>query len=326
MFKNLSPRALGTSGRQSEIIELALTYGFHGIDMNFGEYARRASVYGIEHSARFVLSAKKRPDGFEIGGFDLPFSLKGEEAGFRASLEMLRVWVNTPEGEEQSIAASVGVNRCLVVVDPFSDTLALPENFELHRTRLGQVAEVLAEGGLKLGVGLQAAAEKRKGKTHEFIHQAAELLKLISSVGADNVGLLLDLWNWKVGGGTMAQLREFGADKVVAVRANDVPEGADLATIGEQDRLLPGESGETNAVEVLEWLKDADYDGPVTVFPHPRNFKGMTRDAIVQRAGSAMNDLWVAIGLVQAKESEGEAVAVGAVAEANGQDDSTTEE
>ena len=36
MFKNLSPSALGISGHQSEIIELALTYGFAGMDLPRG--------------------------------------------------------------------------------------------------------------------------------------------------------------------------------------------------------------------------------------------------------------------------------------------------
>ena len=41
MFKNLSPTALGITGHQSEIIELALTYGFGGVDLNVTDFATR---------------------------------------------------------------------------------------------------------------------------------------------------------------------------------------------------------------------------------------------------------------------------------------------
>jgi hypothetical protein len=34
MYKNLNTAALGITGRQSELIELALTYGFRGLDLD----------------------------------------------------------------------------------------------------------------------------------------------------------------------------------------------------------------------------------------------------------------------------------------------------
>ena len=34
MFKNFCPSALGINGRQSELIELALTYAFRGMDVD----------------------------------------------------------------------------------------------------------------------------------------------------------------------------------------------------------------------------------------------------------------------------------------------------
>ena len=39
MFKNLNPTLLGVAGHQSEIIELALTFGFAGLDLNMAEFA-----------------------------------------------------------------------------------------------------------------------------------------------------------------------------------------------------------------------------------------------------------------------------------------------
>jgi hypothetical protein len=45
MFKNLSPEALGVSGRQSEMIELALSFGFKGLDLDIIELADSAKSH-----------------------------------------------------------------------------------------------------------------------------------------------------------------------------------------------------------------------------------------------------------------------------------------
>ena len=41
MYKNLNTEILGITGRQSEIIELALTYGFRGIEIDIADLRRR---------------------------------------------------------------------------------------------------------------------------------------------------------------------------------------------------------------------------------------------------------------------------------------------
>ena len=54
MFKNLNPLAIGVSGHQSEIIELALTYGFAGMDLNMAEFASRARLKGMPYAKRLI--------------------------------------------------------------------------------------------------------------------------------------------------------------------------------------------------------------------------------------------------------------------------------
>ena len=46
MFKNLNLAALGLAGQTSEIIELALTFGFQGLDINIQEFATRVKLHG----------------------------------------------------------------------------------------------------------------------------------------------------------------------------------------------------------------------------------------------------------------------------------------
>lgn len=52
MFKNLNIDVLGVSGRPSEIIELALSNGFKGLDLNLVDFAAQVQAYGLPHARR----------------------------------------------------------------------------------------------------------------------------------------------------------------------------------------------------------------------------------------------------------------------------------
>ena len=86
MYKNLNSWTLGISGRQSELIELALTYGFRGIDIDIQDMIGRSESKGVEHATRFLLSAQKL---LRIGGFDLPVVWADDEATYKADLAKL---------------------------------------------------------------------------------------------------------------------------------------------------------------------------------------------------------------------------------------------
>jgi sugar phosphate isomerase/epimerase len=282
MYKNMSPRALGVSGRQSELIELALTYGFRGMDIDMADYAKRCEKRGEEHARRFFDSSKIR-----IGGWELPTRWLGDEGPFKADLVTLA-------GIAEK-AARIGSNRCFAMVPAGSDALPYHENFEQCRARLREVAGVLAKHDIRLGLGFFAAPAQREGKTYQFVHKAEELLSLVKSVAAPNVGLALDTWNWFLGEGGLDQLADLAVNDFVIVRLADLPDDFDPAKITEQQRLLPRETGPT--VKLFSLLARLDYTGPVTVFPHPKQFSGMTRDAIVQRASAAFDEQWRAAGL-----------------------------
>ncbi len=66
MLKNFSPQSLGINGRQSELIELALTYGFTSMDIDMDEMLRRAQRTNKKDAAKYLEAAK-----IAIGGFNL---------------------------------------------------------------------------------------------------------------------------------------------------------------------------------------------------------------------------------------------------------------
>lgn len=288
MYKNLSPKALGISGRQSELIELALTYGFRGLDVDMADLAKRARNTSIEQAIRFLESAK-----IKIGGFDLPVNLRADEATFTQQLAQLNQVCET--------AAALKAQRAFTIIAPASDDLPFQPNFELHRQRLAQVAETLAKYNIRLAVGIQPTPALRENKNHTFIYQVETLLTLLKTVGEKNVGVLLDSWSWFVGDGGLDQIRELPADQIVIVRIADYPADANVARIAETNRHLPLEDGAIDGGAIVTMLAEKKYDGPVTLYPHPSTLRGATRESIVQRAAQALEELWKVAGLSKVK-------------------------
>ena len=117
MFKNLNPSALGVSGHQSEIIELALTYGFAGIDLNMAEFATRARLKGMPYAQRLIDSAKIR-----IGTFALPLEWDtDDESVSEGAEEIARNYAEC--------AAELGCTRATAMLAPAGDTRPYHENF-----------------------------------------------------------------------------------------------------------------------------------------------------------------------------------------------------
>ncbi len=287
MFMNLNAESLGISGRQSEIIELTLTHKFKSFDLNFADFAKRSAGDGKNYALACIESAD-----LEIGSYHVSFDWEGAEGGYKTRFDQFRNDLSHLEG--------LKAPRCLAVVKPASDELAYNDNFDLHCERLGEIAELLGQIGVKLGVGFQASPALREGKKHEFITDFEGLLKLVDGIKSDNVGILLDAWDWHVGNGAMDQITPLSMDDIVCVRLADLSEDANLEKDGLSARLLPHETGVVDSVSLVKHLAANDYDGPVTAYPHSSHFSGMARESIVARTADALNKVWIAAGLKEA--------------------------
>jgi sugar phosphate isomerase/epimerase len=275
MYKNLCPEALGITGRQSELIELAMTYGFEGLDVDFPQFAKQVGLRGLDHAARFLRSSH-----LKIGALNLPICWDGEDDVFKQALMELPKLVET--------ALTIGARDFYLTVRPASHTRPFKTNFEFHQKRISEVAERLASDDLRVGVSFLAPLYHRKGYEYSFISSPDALLTLMKTTAVTNLAMLVDLWHWRVGGGTIEQLRELAPRQIVMVRVADIPDDISMETITEEDRLLPGTTGVVDSVAALRVLREIGYDGPVTPYPHPHQLKGQTRDRIVQRAKESL--------------------------------------
>lgn len=285
MFKNLSPRALALSGSQSELIELALSFGFRGLDLDLLEFADQVRTHGLPHARRLLDSAK-----LQIGGFLLPTRWQEDDATFREDLKQLTELLPT-------VSEAGLLRRALTWLDPATDERPFHQNFEACRQRLVELAKVLGSHNIRLGVGFNAAPEARSGKSFEFIHTVEALLMLVSVVPAKNVGVIADLWDLHVCGGSIDSLAKLGAERIVAVRLSDAPSDVTPGELKATQRLLPGEGGAIDASAALVKLAEMGYDGPITPAAHPDQLKGLRREAAVKRVGETLDRVWKGAGL-----------------------------
>jgi sugar phosphate isomerase/epimerase len=284
MFKNLDPTALGVSGHQSEIIELALTYGFRGLDLNVVEFAGRVKAHGARYARRLLDSARLR-----VGTFSLPLEWDVDDDAFRRERDKLP--------EYAQVAADAGCTRCVCAVAPAGDKRPYHENFEFHRRRFAEICQAIEPAGVRLGVGFRAAEGLRTGRAFQFIHDLDALLLLLNMVDMPNVGVVIDAWDLWLAGGSAENVRALSAQQIVAVQLADLPADVPPAQLTEQHRLIPGATGKVDCVAVLAALAESGYDGPVTIKADRSAFASTRRDQIVKQAGEAMDRLWKAAGL-----------------------------
>lgn len=284
MYKNLNPAALGVSGRQSELIELTLTYGFRGLDVDAAELIKRALAQGVEEATRYIRSGKVK-----VGGWTLPVNLCASDEDFQKELERLHGLAEA--------AKQIGFTYCSADIKPSSDDLPYHENFERHRQRLAKIGEVLGMREIRLALALRAVSALREDAPYQFIHQAEELLTLLRNTDSPHVGLALDTWNWTVGGGGTDQLTELTGEQVVSVTIADLPDDADLKNVTDQQRFLPSDESIEQHAKLLASLSQKKYAGPVTLRPHPSTLAKLTRDASVDTCGRKLDQIWNAAGL-----------------------------
>ncbi len=288
MLKNFSHSALGINGRQSELIELALTYGFTGMDIDMHDMLRRSQRTDTQDAAKYLEAAK-----IKIGGFNLGIDLDADEDTFTSLIGGLH-----PLSE---LAAELGAGLAYLKVPACTDRLPYHEYFDIQVQRIQQTAEVLEARGIKLALMFDStAAESTEEKQFKFISNVEGLLALVNGIGNANVGCLIDTWAWVVGGGTLDQIKELAVERIIAVRLGSFTDEVEPADAKSSDRVLPTNEGPINHVELISHLASIEYAGPVSPSASSQSYKGQTRESIVQRAQEAVDGISKEAGLTVA--------------------------
>ena len=309
MYKILNSGGLGVAGKQNELIELALTHGFNGVEVDIVDLVGRHDTLGKQFACQFLQSAK-----IDMGTFELPVDLGASDEGFVESTAKLDTIID--------LATTLNARSCYIKVAPSNGLFSFQECFEKHQIRLQALSEQFAESKIKIGLLLKAASGETADGEFKFITTAEELLTLVKAVNLPNVGVCLDTWQWVVGSGTVEQLNEAGmATAVAEIRLADVAPGADMAALTENDRTaLPGDTLDSFSVKLCKAVVAGGVDVPISVATNLGTFTNGSRDAIVGQISKQL-DLLIAGEDPAAMAKAAEEAAAAEAAEAESAED-----
>ncbi|HEY7417871.1 MAG TPA: sugar phosphate isomerase/epimerase [Ktedonobacteraceae bacterium] len=279
MFHCLNTGALSLSVPFEEALGLASRHDFAGLDLPLHELFRLAEASSVQEVKDRFQSA-----GVRAGSWGLPVNYYGEEAAYHAGLEQLPVYAKLAQALESP--------WCCTWVKPFSDTLEYEANLEFHIQRLQPIARILADYGCRFGLEFVGAKTFRAGHRHEFISTLQGTLDLGKRIATGNVGILLDSFHWYTSHGSSEDLADLSVDQVVSVHLNDAPIHRSVDEQIDNQRLLPGTSGQINIIDFLQALKRMHYEGPVVVEPFNAELAKLPADERVDAVKQSLNRVW----------------------------------
>ena len=184
---------------------------------------------------------------------DLAVEFRKDDAAFASSMEHL--------ASQAQFAAQIYCPRMITYIMPSSDTPAA-ELRATYKKRFTEVAKVLADSNVRLGLEFLGPLQLRRMFKNEFIWRMNDMLAFTEEIGS-NVGLLLDSWHWHWSGASTQDIIHAGRDRIVHVHFNDAADQP-AEQVKDNQRLLPGE-GVIDLVGFLRALHKIGYQDALSV-------------------------------------------------------------
>ncbi len=257
-----------------ESVDLALKYGFEGLDPDVNYFAS-LNADGLK---RLLDDLKKH--NLKFGAAGLPVEFRKDPDTFNDGLKKL-----------PAVAATLqraGIWRVSTWILPSSSDLPYQQNLSQHSTRLRQCAQILVDHGQKLGLEYVAPRTLLHSQKYPFIHNLSGMKALTAAIGAKNVGVQLDSWHWFNAEEKVKDLLTLNNSDVLTVDLNDAPRGLTLDQYRDDHRELPSATGVIPVKQFLDALAQIGYDGPIQAEPFNAALKAMPIDQACAATAAAM--------------------------------------
>ncbi len=282
-YKNLSPGHIGVRANQQQLLDYAVKYGYGGIAPSEGEFqGKSAGEIG-------AWVARMKEKGIRYGAGGLPVEFRRDEERFRSDLAQLP--------QRAALMNQLGVTRVATWILPGHNELTYLQHFKILEARFREVARILKDNDLRLGLEFVGPRTTRRRFRYPFACAQRDMMELVTAVGADNVGLLLDSWHWYTSHGTVDEMLQLSNRDIVHVHVNDAPAGVEVDEQVDNRRKLPVTTGVIDLKGFVNALAKIGYDGPVECEPFDQELRDMEDEAAVQTTAAALNRLW---GLIEA--------------------------
>jgi sugar phosphate isomerase/epimerase len=281
MTIDLTCGSIGISANQTEAIELAARHSFESVAADGGFLSSASDAQLSEMKA--AMQAKR----LIFGSAGLPVEFRQDDLRFRDSLNTLPRFA---AGLQRA-----GVSRAATWLSPCDTKLTYLQNFRQHTLRLREVAKVLKDHDVRLGLEYVGPKTSWTSRRYPFVHTMAELKELIAEINLDNVGLVLDSWHWWHAGDTASDILSLKGRDVIAVDLNDAPAGVAKDQQVDNRRELPCATGVIDVGAFLSALNQIGYDGPVRAEPFNELVNKMPKDEACAAAATALRKAFAQI-------------------------------
>ncbi len=272
----LTPGSIGvTAASQRELNDLAHRHRFEAVEPRAEELA------GFAPDALAAVLADLKAKNLTWAAAGLAVDFRKDDATFRTGLAALP---RLAAGLQRAGATRVGT-----WLMPSHAELTYRANFRQHAARLREIAAILKDHGLRLGLEYVGTHLLLVRSRYPFVHTLAETRELIAEIGTGNVGVVLDTWHWWQAGDTVADLRTLTNAEVVSVDLNDAPVGVPKEQQKDNARELPVATGVIDAAGFVGALAAFGYDGPVRPEPFNQALNALDNDPACAAASAALH-------------------------------------
>jgi sugar phosphate isomerase/epimerase len=273
---------LGTPARLPEAIALAQRFGFESVAPDAG-FLKPLSDSQIAE-LRDDLKAKN----LVWGAAGLPVDFRSGSDAFEKGLSKL--------GDDARALERAGASRMGTWISPGHNHLTFLANFNQHVARLREVAKVLGDHGVRLGLEYVGPKTSWSQSKYPFIHSMDEMRELIAAIGQPNIGLVLDSWHWYTAHETEADLLRLKGSEVICCDLNDAPAGLSIDQQRDSVRDLPCATGVIDLKAFLNALVKIGFDGPVRAEPFKAELRKLPLDEAVALTAKAMKQAFALVG------------------------------
>ena len=277
-YKNLGHGHIGVKANQQQALKYALKYGFNSITPGLGEFQNKST----SEIREWVQLMKDK--GIRYGAGGLPVEFRRDENRFKTDMAKLP--------RQAGVLRQLGVKRMATWIMPGHRELTYLQKFKQLKNRFREVANVLKDNDIRLGLEFVGPRTTRARFRFPFICTHIGMMELVEAIGTGNVGLLLDSWHWYTAHGTVEELLKLSNKDIVHVHVNDAPSGIDVDKQMDNRRALPVTTGVIDMKGFVNALVKVGYDGPVECEPFDQELRKMENDAALQKTIASLNRMW----------------------------------
>jgi sugar phosphate isomerase/epimerase len=272
----LDHRLLGIQASVKELMRLANEHGFESIVPN----PRELSQYSRDDLQNLLEEIRLSNLQWGASGLTVNIRTDSEEEYGSGINELPKV---------AEVLSSAGASRIRTFITPRHDHLTYRMLFRRYVKRIREVATILDDAGLRLGLEYVAPRHLRTSGRYTFIFTLAETMELIEEARKSNVGVVLDSFHWHNARETAADILRLKGSDVIACDLEDAPAGIPIDELTDAPRALPGATGVIDLKTFLGALLQIGFDGPVQVEPMLAEFKTMPADTVLKQVAVSLS-------------------------------------